>query len=162
MPRLYDEALRARIASNLAGFPRLAHPHEGLRPAAVALVLLPDPEGVPCFVITRRAPRLRAHTGQWALPGGRVDAGETAEQAALRELSEEVGLELASDAVVGCLDDYPTRSGYCMTPVVVWGGAHARLEPESGRGGGRLHVPLQELLRPDVPQLRRFPRARAR
>jgi 8-oxo-dGTP pyrophosphatase MutT (NUDIX family) len=65
---------------------------------------------------------MRAHPGQWALPGGRLDEGETAEVAALRELSEELGLALAPDSVLGLLDDYSTRSGYRITPVVVWGG----------------------------------------
>jgi 8-oxo-dGTP pyrophosphatase MutT (NUDIX family) len=65
---------------------------------------------------------MRAHPGQWALPGGRLDADETPEQAALRELSEEVGVELQADAVLGMLDDYSSRSGYRITPVVVWGG----------------------------------------
>lgn len=81
------------------------------------------------FVLCRRASRLNKHSGQWALPGGRVDPGETALEAALRELDEEIGLRLAPDAVIGCLDDYPTRSGYVITPVVVWGGGDPQLQP---------------------------------
>ena len=77
---------------------------------------------VPALLITRRAPTLRNHAGQWALPGGRHDAGESAVDAALRELREETGVEVAPGAVLGLLDDYVTRSGYLMTPVVVWGG----------------------------------------
>ena len=65
-------------------------------------------------------PDLRAHRGQWALPGGRCDAGETPVEAALRELDEELGLDLSPTEVLGMLDDYPTRSGYLITPVVVW------------------------------------------
>ena len=106
-------------------------PPEGGRPAAVALVLLPDDEGRACFVLTRRAARLSAHAGQWALPGGRLDPGETAEEAARRELHEEVGLDLGPDAVLGALDDYPTRSGFVITPVVLWADNPGELTAES-------------------------------
>jgi 8-oxo-dGTP pyrophosphatase MutT (NUDIX family) len=81
------------------------------------------------FLLCRRASRLNRHAGQWALPGGRLDPGESPAEAALRELDEEVGLRLAEDAVIGWLDDYPTRSGYVITPVVVWGGGDPVLRP---------------------------------
>ena len=85
--------------------------------------------GHTALLLTRRAAGLRAHRGQWALPGGRCDAGETPVEAALRELHEELGLALGPDAVLGLLDDYPTRSGYLITPVVVWAGAGAAMSP---------------------------------
>jgi 8-oxo-dGTP pyrophosphatase MutT (NUDIX family) len=85
--------------------------------------------GGAAFLLCRRASRLRSHAGQWALPGGRLDDGETHMDAALRELDEELGLRLDPDSVVGLLDDYPTRSGYVITPVVLWGGADPQLEP---------------------------------
>jgi 8-oxo-dGTP pyrophosphatase MutT (NUDIX family) len=85
--------------------------------------------GGAAFLLCRRAPRLRRHAGQWALPGGRVDEGEAPLDAALRELDEELGLRLGADSVVGWLDDYPTRSGYVITPVVLWGGADPPLAP---------------------------------
>ncbi len=85
--------------------------------------------GGAAFLLCRRASRLRRHAGQWALPGGRVDEGETPLDAALRELEEELGLRLGPDSVVGWLDDYPTRSGYVITPVVLWGGADPDLAP---------------------------------
>ena len=157
MPLPFDETLRNRIAAHMAEFPRREHDEPRLRHAAVALTLLPDSDGAPSFVLTRRAAKLRAHTGQWALPGGRLDAGETPQEAALRELSEEVGLHLAESAVLGLLDDYPTRSGYCITPVVVWAGAEAHMEPNPDEVAAVFHVPLDELERPDVPQLRRIP-----
>src|SRR3954469_2567110 len=79
--------------------------------------------GGAAFLLCRRASRLRSHAGQWALPGGRIDDGETPLDAALRELDEELGVRLGADSLVGWLDDYPTRSGYVITPVVLWGGA---------------------------------------
>jgi hypothetical protein len=86
----FDAALRARVRKNLAGFERQPIAPDGRRPAAVAVVLLPDEEGRACFLLTRRTATLRAHARQWALPGGRIDAGEIAQAAALRELREEV------------------------------------------------------------------------
>jgi 8-oxo-dGTP pyrophosphatase MutT (NUDIX family) len=85
--------------------------------------------GGAAFLLCRRTTRLRRHAGQWALPGGRIDDGETPLEAALRELDEELGLKLGPESVVGWLDDYPTRSGYVITPVVLWGGADAELQP---------------------------------
>jgi 8-oxo-dGTP pyrophosphatase MutT (NUDIX family) len=85
--------------------------------------------GGAAFLLCRRASRLNRHAGQWALPGGRVDEGETALDAALRELDEELGLRLGPDSVLGWLDDYPTRSGYVITPVVLWAGADPDLRP---------------------------------
>ncbi len=105
--------------THLAGFERIAAPRPDLRAASVALCVVPGP----ALLITRRAPRLRAHAGQWALPGGRRDPGESVEDAARRELLEETGLTLGADAVLGLLDDYVTRSGYVMTPVVTWADA---------------------------------------
>jgi 8-oxo-dGTP pyrophosphatase MutT (NUDIX family) len=72
---------------------------------------------------------MNRHANQWALPGGRLDQGETPLDAALRELDEELGLRLGPHDLVGWLDDYPTRSGYVISPVVLWGGADPALRP---------------------------------
>ena len=85
--------------------------------------------GGAAFLLCRRAARMNRHAGQWALPGGRIDTGETALDAALRECEEELGLALDERSVVGWLDDYPTRSGYVITPVVLWGGAFPAMSP---------------------------------
>jgi len=116
---------RESLATALEAFERREHPLEDRRHAAVALVVVDGDDG-PGIVLTKRSSRLRAHAGQWALPGGRLDAGETPEDAALRELHEELGLHVdPGDAVLGRLDDYPTRSGYVITPVVLWSGQSA-------------------------------------
>ncbi len=150
-------SLATRVRAHLDVFERRPLPLEGRRHAAVALVLLPDDAGQACFVITRRAPRLRSHGGQWALPGGRVDAGETPEEAALRELDEELGLSLAPEKVIGCLDDYPTRSGYVITPVVVTCTEPMALVPSPREVASVHRVPLAELDAPGVPRVRYIP-----
>lgn len=81
------------------------------------------------FLLCRRPSQMNRHAGQWALPGGRIDPGETSLEAALREVHEEIGLELDETSVVGWLDDYATRSGYVISPVVLWGGPDPDLLP---------------------------------
>jgi 8-oxo-dGTP pyrophosphatase MutT (NUDIX family) len=141
----FDEGLRATLSAHLAGFERRSIPAEERRPAAVALVVLPDVEGRASVVLTVRAAGLRRHGGQWALPGGRCDPGETAEAAALREVEEEIGLTLPTEHVLGCLDDYATRSGFVMTPVVVWGIPDAVLRPDPGEVASVELLPIDEL-----------------
>ena len=100
---------------------------------------------------------MRTHTGQWALPGGRVDPGESAEQTALRELEEELGLTLAPESVIGRLDDYPTRSGYVITPVVIWAGGHVELQPNPDEVAYAYRIGLDELCRQDSPRFVTIP-----
>jgi 8-oxo-dGTP pyrophosphatase MutT (NUDIX family) len=132
MSHPFDDATRRNIAELCAAFVR-ASPEEAapeLKRAAVAIALTgADAAGETAFLLTRRAAGLRAHRAQWALPGGRCDAGETPIQSALRELREELGLDPGEDAVLGLLDDYPTRSGYLITPVVVWAGENSTIVP---------------------------------
>lgn len=109
------------------------------------------------FILTVRASKLRNHAGQRAFPGGRIDPGESPEQAALRELEEEVGLTLYPDDVLGRLDDYLTRSGFIITPVVVWGGSRARLTANADEVESIHRVPVSELLRSDAPILESIP-----
>ncbi len=104
------------------------------------------------FLLCRRAPKLSAHAGQWALPGGRCDQNETAPQAALRELHEELGLLLGEDSILGLLDDYVTRSGYVITPVVVWGGGDVDLVPDPAEVAHAYRIGLHELCRADSPR----------
>ena len=157
MTTRFDEALRVRVRTNLAGFTRQTIVPDGRKPAAVAVVLLADDEGRACFLLTRRTASLRTHARQWALPGGRIDSGESIEAAALRELREEVGVALEPTAVLGLLDDYGTRSGFIITPVVLWGGEHADLVPNPAEVAHVYRVPLAELDKPDVPRLIRIP-----
>jgi 8-oxo-dGTP pyrophosphatase MutT (NUDIX family) len=116
------EQRRAALTANLAGFPRIAAERTDLTPASVAVCVMAAADS-DALLITRRARGLRTHAGQWALPGGRRDPGESAEAAALRELHEETGVQAAVGDILGVLDDYVSRSGYVITPVVIWGGS---------------------------------------
>jgi len=108
--------------------------------------------GGAAFLLCRRAPKLSAHAGQWALPGGRCDGDETAPQAALRELQEELGLPLGEESILGLLDDYVTRSGYVITPVVAWGGGDVDLVPDPAEVAHAYRIGLHELCRADSPR----------
>lgn len=145
------------MQTNLDRFDRRSHDGVQLKHAAVTLLLLAGEGNEACFVITRRTPRLSSHAGQWALPGGRVDPGETAQEAALRETAEEVGVELGPESILGLMDDYPTRSGYVITPVVVWGGDDCELVPNPAEVSKAYRVPLSVLDRSEVPRLRTIP-----
>jgi 8-oxo-dGTP pyrophosphatase MutT (NUDIX family) len=113
--------------------------------------------GGAAFLLCRRAAKMNRHAGQWALPGGKIDAGETVEMAALREVEEELGLTLDSSQILGRLDDYATRSGFVITPIVVWGGAEIELVPDPREVAHVLRVGLHELCRADSPRFVSIP-----
>lgn len=149
----FDDELRARIGQRLAGFERRAIDDAALRRAAVAIVVIDGGAGEAVLLLTTRPEGLKRHGGQYALPGGRLDEGETAEAAALRELEEELGLALGAERIIGMLDDYPTRSGFCITPVVAWGGGTVEIRPDPQEVDRVYRIPLADLLSPDIPHL---------
>ncbi len=153
----FGEHLRSAAVERLERFERRVETLEGRRHAAVAVTLIAGEEERPCFILTRRTAKLRRHAGQWALPGGRLDAGETPQEAALRELEEEVSLRRAGHDVLGVLDDYPTRSGFVITPVVVWGGLGAELAPDPHEVAAIYRIPLADLEAPEIPLLHSIP-----
>lgn len=163
-----DDAFRLQIRSALLRWERVSG-EEALtqRRAAVAVTIVDEGMGAelsgieapkqwserPAILLTKRAAGLRKHAGQWALPGGGIDPGESPEEAALRELQEEVGLTLAADSIVGKLDDFVTHSGFCITPVVVWAGAIAGFTPNEAEVASTHRIPVAEFMRPDAPLL---------
>jgi 8-oxo-dGTP pyrophosphatase MutT (NUDIX family) len=161
----FNEQTRRAIADRCAAFSRAAagEAGNGLKHAAVAVALVEtEPGGAAAFVLTRRTAGLRAHRNQWALPGGRCDDGETPVEAALRELHEEVGLELGADAVLGLLDDYPTRSGYLITPVVAWASGAFELRPSAAEVASVHRIPLADIARPGAFDFIRIPESERR
>jgi 8-oxo-dGTP pyrophosphatase MutT (NUDIX family) len=148
MARSFDDVTRRNIAELCAAFSRLQpdQPAPILKRAAVAIALTRGEGGSEAaFLLTLRAAGLRAHSAQWALPGGRCDHGETEAQAALRELHEELGLRLDERDVLGVLDDYPTRSGYLITPVVVWAGTDSAIAPNPDEVASVHRIPLDAI-----------------
>ena len=149
---MFSQRLRERASAHLSAFERRPIAADGRYPAAVGLVLAPDEDGQACFLLTRRTATLKNHRGQWALPGGRIDDGESPEAAVRREIEEEIGLALGEDAILGVLDDYGTRSGFIITPIVIWAGDASAIVPNPAEVSAVYRVPLTELDRPDVPR----------
>jgi 8-oxo-dGTP pyrophosphatase MutT (NUDIX family) len=154
MTRQFDETTRRSIAERCAAFARLPadEPAPALKRAAVAIALVAadDAPERTALLLTLRAAGLRSHRGQWALPGGRCDAGETSTEAALRELHEELGLELGHHDVLGLLDDYPTRSGYLITPVVVWAATGAAVSANPAEVASVHRIALDDIEQTDA------------
>lgn len=146
-------ATRNRIRGNLHRFQDRQESESSLRAAAVAVTVF-EHEGECAVIVTQRAGKLREHGGQWALPGGRIDGNENAIQASLREMHEEINLELSESNVVGLLDDYQTRSGYVITPVVMWADIDfGQLAPNPDEVACIKPFTFSELSRADSPYL---------
>jgi len=164
---LCDDTLRNTIRNNLSDFPIHTADDPDLRRAAVAITVtdvgpgtqlpgIDDEEGWStdaALLLTRRSAKLRNHPGQWAFPGGRVDPGETLVQTALREMHEEVSVDLQETHVLGVLDDFVTRSGFAMTPVIVWGGPQLTAVGNPDEVASIHRIPLREFFRADAPKL---------
>lgn len=162
-----DARSRKHLETALENFAHTESNDPEARAAAVAVTVVDaghgaDLPGMPesaswlddaALVLTRRSLKLRNHAGQWAFPGGRIDSGETPEQTALREMREEIGLDMDASYILGRLDDFVTRSGFIITPVVIWGGAQRSFEPNPDEVESVHRIPVQEFLREDAPML---------
>jgi mutator protein MutT len=166
-----NNRLRDYIASNLQKFEVRGFDATRQKHAAIAVVItnchwgaylgdIPFDETMvnqAAIILTTRASNLTHHAGQRAFPGGRIDDGESPEQAALRELHEEIGVKLSGRNILGRLDDYATRSGFVITPIVVWGGPNLALKANPDEVETIHHIPVSELLRNDAPILESIP-----
>ena len=151
-PPVFDNALRSRIRQRLQARQPLTTTDTPLKRAAVTVIVTSDGRGHAALVLTLRSSHLKNHANQYALPGGRLDAGETEIDAALREMREEIGLTLDEDAILGRLDDYPTRSGYLITPLVAWADENVAMVANPSEVEEIYRVPLTELALPGSPQ----------
>ena len=117
-----------------------------LRQAAVLIAITDRPE--PGLLLTVRHERLRDHGGQVAFPGGRIDEGEDAVAAALREAWEELALDPASVRVIGAADHYRTITGFGVTPIVALVPPDLELTPNPAEVADWFEVPLAFALDP--------------
>ena len=125
-------------------------PEHGLRAAAVLIAVTdrPDhPEG-PGVLMIHRPSHMRAHPGQAAFPGGKIDAGETPVEAALREAHEELGIHPGDVTVIGETDRYRTGTGYDITPVLAVVPANLPLMPNPAEVAGWFEPPFTHILQP--------------
>jgi 8-oxo-dGTP pyrophosphatase MutT (NUDIX family) len=169
-----NEDLLKRIRSNLQRFLVKRQDGEGLKRAAVAIAVVDVDSGPGVYglsadgfssndaalVLTRRSMDLKHHAGQWALPGGSVEEGESPEETALRELAEEVALTLSPESVIGRLDDFVTRSRFVITPVVVWAGPGVDMKPDPAEVRAIHRIPVVEFMREDAPLLEDTPESK--
>ncbi len=144
--------LRQRVQNNLDSHPQINGEDQSLRKASVGIIIVESQEGKAGFILTRRSKGLRNHSYQYALPGGRIDPGETREETVLREVREEIGISVSNNEILGCLDEYETRSGFSITPVVLWVEDLTTMVPEPNEVDEILIIDLEELFRNDSPR----------
>jgi 8-oxo-dGTP pyrophosphatase MutT (NUDIX family) len=144
---------RDRARKRLAEFEHteLVGEAAGVRAAVVLCVVDrgADQGGEPALIVIKRAFRGR-NAGQWALPGGKLEPGETPETAALRELDEELGLRVTPSEVLGRLDDFPAASGFAITPIVAAVADAGELKPSPAEVHSVHYVPLSRLAADDA------------
>ena len=148
----FRPSLRRQVQSNLDSHPQINGKDQSLRKASVGIIIVESQEGKAGFILTRRSRGLRNHSHQYALPGGRIDPGETREETVLREVREEIGISVSSNEILGCLDEYETRSGFSITPIVLWVEDLSTMVPEPDEVDEILIIDLEELFRSDSPR----------
>ncbi|MDS1116025.1 CoA pyrophosphatase [Gordonia westfalica] len=135
---------RAVAADRVERFDRRTVDVPGSAAAAVVLAVA-EKDGRQGIWLCKRPPTMRRHAAQFALPGGRLDPGEDHITAGLRELDEELGVQLPPESVLGTLDDYPTRSGFVITPIVCWAEQYQEPTPNPAEVSQLFFVTFAEL-----------------
>jgi len=144
---LVSEPAAAPIEGDLPGFRAQA-----VIPAAVLIAITKGPE--PGVILTVRREHMRTHAGQIAFPGGRIDPGESAIDAALREAHEELLMDSDAVEVVGELGMYRTVTGYIITPVIGVIPPDLPLTPHEHEVADWFKAPLVHLLDPANQHIR--------
>ena len=149
----HKREFRKSMSTFISGHEVESREGEDLTHAAVLILVMPDEIGRSGFLLTRRPLSMRRHSGQYALPGGRLESGESIEQAAIRETREEIGISLRPEHLLGRLDDFVTYSGFCITPVIGWIDEYIEPIPDPEEVARVFHIPLSDLVRRDIPRL---------
>lgn len=149
--RRIDAATLRRVFTGRVGAPSAVEGHEEVLPSAV-LAAFWEHDGELEVLLTRRSQELRAHKGEVAFPGGRVDPGESLAEAARREAGEEVGLDGSSCEVLGELDHLMTVTSrsFIVPFVALLAGRPVDLIPNPGEVDAILFVSVAELLLDEV------------
>lgn len=151
--RLADPAALARVSRSFSDDAEMVSQPGRVVPAAVLVPIVAHP-GEPSVLLTLRSPRLSSHAGQVSFPGGRIEAGETPEAAAVREAAEEVGLDPRLPELVGRLPEHLTGTGYHVTPVVALLPPPLVLTPDPAEVAEAFELPLSTVLDPAAPERR--------
>jgi 8-oxo-dGTP pyrophosphatase MutT (NUDIX family) len=147
--RLADPARRDRIAPTGSDDAQDLMPERRTQAAVLVPIILHD---APTVMLTLRAAAMSSHAGQVSFPGGRIEAEETPEAAALREAAEEVGLDPRQPELIGRLPEHRTGTGFHVTPVVALVPVPLTLTPEPAEVAEIFEYPLAALLRPGLAQ----------
>jgi 8-oxo-dGTP pyrophosphatase MutT (NUDIX family) len=145
LARLFAEG-HARDIPDLLSDAQFAR--DGRATPAAVLIAVTDVPHDPQVILTQRPRSMRDHPGQVAFPGGKIDPGEDAVTAALREAEEELGLPRAAVRVIGTSDVYHTGTGFIVTPVLGVVPPGLDLRPDPVEVADWFEAPLSLLLDP--------------
>ncbi|GAA4715998.1 CoA pyrophosphatase [Sphingomonas lutea] len=152
---IHDQLRRALAAPGANRLLESDLPGERFEPAIPAAVLIAVTDrSDPGVILTVRRDHMRTHAGQIAFPGGRIDPGESAIEAALREAEEELALDPARVDVIGDLAPYRTVTGYAVTPVIGVMAPDLPLQAQEAEVADWFEAPLAFLLDPANHQRR--------
>jgi 8-oxo-dGTP pyrophosphatase MutT (NUDIX family) len=151
--RLADPAAPLRVSRSVSDDAEMVSQPGPVVPAAVLVPIVTHPEAL-AVLLTLRSPRLSSHAGQVSFPGGRMEAGETPEAAAVREAAEEVGLDPRLPELIGRLPEHLTGTGFRVIPVVALVPSPLNLTPDPAEVAETFELPLSTVLDPAAPERR--------